>query len=202
MKRLKSYHYGFSLVEALLAMGLVLTLLGMISTLMREYTAVSRHTAARDNTFDGVGYALTEMTQELGSSIKFVSPASADSSTSLEFYRINPNLKRFPDRDDASDDDEDDFTDYDTFWDPHAPQYLWNVRYYKEATSGALIREVVSSKVDPGPDPGTGRQVMVAKIDGLKVTKMNPEYYKVELSFVEDKRLRTYSRIGRAWCKP
>lgn len=178
---------GFSLVESLLAMGLVLALLGMISTLMREYTAVSRHMAARDNTFDGVQYALTEMAQELGSAVGFVTPFSSPATT-LRFYRLNTSLERFPAIDTLPLND-----DGQPLWDPRDNTHLWDIHYFKEPSTGALIREVTPSS--------DARQVMVAKIDSLLVTKVSEGYYQLQLSFLEDKRLRSSSRIGRVWCR-
>lgn len=173
---------GFSLVEAMLAMGLVFTILGLISTLMREYSSVARHSDARDNTFDGVQYALAEMSHELGSAVQVTAEGS-----SLGFYRLDPSIVRFPLTNQGTP-----VTDFD--WLPRDPQQLMLVQYQREPSVGSLVRKTT------GPS-GNTRQTMVEKISGINVEKVksSPDLYLIALSFQEDKRLRSYSTQARLW---
>lgn len=183
---------GFSLLEAMIAMLLVMTLLGMISTLMREYSDVARHSAARDNTFDGVQFALTEMGHELGSAQRMLLPpesSPAANSTVLRFQRIDPTLQRFPD-DAALSYDEDGEPE---MWNTRDPD-KWMTVEYRENDAGALVRTVTR------PNGDTENQTMVDKIDSLLVTGDPAGFYTISLSFKEEKgRLRVFTTRARRW---
>ena len=180
-------------MEAMIAMLLVLTLLGLVSSLMRDFSDVARHSAARDNTMDGVQFALTEMGHELGSAQRVDLPWQNDppntTSTVLTFRRIDPSLERFPD-------------DYELTYDSDGEPLMWNTRDpskwmtvdYRENASGALIRTAT-------PAVGAANtQTMVSKVDSMLVTIVADNFYNLTLSFKEEKgRLRSFTMQARQW---
>lgn len=188
---------GFTLIESLFAMMLVLTILGLVSTLMREYSNVARYTAARDNTLDGVQFGLTEMGHELGTAqVMLAPPEDSDpgvTSTTLSFRRIDPSKRRFP-------------LNSELTYDEDGEPLMWNTRntanwmrvtFAKDA-AGALTRTTVTTT-----PAATVVQTMVPKIDSLLVTVVSKEYYQIQLSFREDTgRFRQYTVQTRRWVKP
>ena len=86
---------GFSLPEAMLAMLLVLSILGMVAVLMREYTQVSRYSDAKNQTLDGVQFALAEMSHEVESAVVLIAPSGSVSYDVLDFKRMDPAIERY-----------------------------------------------------------------------------------------------------------
>lgn len=187
------------MIESLFAMLLVMTLLGMTATLMREYSDASRFMAAKDNTFDGVQFALNEMVNEAGSAVRMDVPSETspvnEVNTTLRFRRINPDLQRFPDDDD------------DVLYDAEGEPVMWNtrdtttwMRVSYDLVDGGLVRTVT-------PAGGAARsEVMVPKISYLGVTTLPivnyEKFYRITLSFKEEKgRLRSFELVARRWVK-
>lgn len=178
---------GFSLLEAMIAMGLVFLILGLIATLMREYTGVNRLTSSKDATLDGVQFALREMRNELGSALDVMAPTTVGStSSSLAFTKINPRLGEdripyeFPAPIPAN-------------WAHADPSHLLDVVYAR--SGGKLIRTVTGL-------PTTSRQEVAAKIDGLTVFRKTRRNYVITVSFQELNRLKTYTLMTKRWVSP
>ena len=198
MKTRARSNKGFSLPETMVAMLLVLTILGMVAVLMREYARVSRHSDARDKTFDGVQFALTEMAHEVSSAIDLVQPAggAGSSSSTLVFRRIDPSIERFPlipedfpDEDEAAPEEFSEET-----WDPRVPAETMLVTYKREL-DGRILREVVR-------EAGTTTQPVAESTTGLTVEKQAGEYLLISLSFQQELTVRKYQMQTRVWSKP
>jgi type II secretory pathway pseudopilin PulG len=196
-----SQRRGFSLIEAMLGMLLVLTLLGMVSTLMREYSDAARFAAAKDNTFDGIQFALNEMANEVGSAVRFLTPSELagpmTTSTVLTFQRIDPALQRFPEETTLTDDPSNYDVDGDPLpWITRQPAEWMTIDYRK---SGAgLVRTAT-------PAGGAAQsQVMVANMNSLLITVLptasSSRYLQIDMAFQEEKgRLRTFQVTARRW---
>ncbi len=193
---------GFSLLEAMLAMFLVFLVLGLTAYLIREYSRVSKHAAARDNTFDGVQFALTELVKEIGSANSILQPASVGaSSTTLTLRRLDPTAVRLPD---PVLDDYDlwkyehldvstDGTGTEVFiWNPKHPDHQFQVTYSRDAITDQLIRETQRAS-------GVERHIVADMVSGFVVHRLSEDYYEVSLSFQEKQRLRTIVMEARAW---
>lgn len=191
---------GFSLPETMVAMLLVLSILGMVAVLMREYASVSRHTDARDKTFDGIQFALTEMAHEVSSAINLVQPASTagSNSSTLVFRRIDPSLERFPlIPEDIPDEDEEVPEEFsDETWDPRTPAETMLVTYRREL-DGRIVRQVVHAS-----GAATTNQTVADSTTGLTVTKQAGEYLLISLSFQQEMRVCQYQMQARVWSKP
>ncbi len=181
---------GFSLIEAMLAMGLVFTILGLLATLMREYSAVTRHASAKDETLDTAFFALVEMRNDLSSSIRTLTPgagADIDSQhTSLHFERMESR----PDRYQIVE-----FEDDLPKWNPRNPEHRIRIRYRRDGSSETLLREATRF------DGQAETSVMASKTAGFIVTKLGNRNYKLELTVKEEQRTKTLSIRGHVWSK-
>lgn len=181
---------GFSLLESMVAMGLVFLVLGLVSTLMQEYSTVSRHDADRDSTLDGVQHALAEMVSEFSSAIEVKQPDEG-SSASLVFTRLDPNpsTPRLPPRSATQALAEDGDSPR---WDFRPENQLLKVTYKIKNNSTNLIRRVKD-----------GNEAVLAKnVTAFNVTKRNNYHYLLSISFQEKNRLRSFSILAKTWLKP
>ena len=172
---------AFSLVEMMIAMLLVLALLGLVATLMREYTRVSRHTSARENTMDGVQTALSAMAQELSGAQQVLIPTSG-TSAAVSFLRVNPLTERFPPADEDS-----------GIWSALPASSLMYVFY------GVSNRQLArySYSYDTWV---TQSHVMATDIEGFQTAALSPTQYELALTFKETLRLKTFRTRVRIWC--
>lgn len=186
---------GFSLPEALIAMLLVLTILGMVAVMMREYSNVARFADAKDQTLDGVQFALSEMANEVGSAVSLVAPAAAVGSTSmhLEFHRMDPSIERYWLDPEADPEYDPDGNPLPVVWDFRNPAESMRVTYRREP-SGDLVREL-----DRG---GTiSSQIMARSVSALQLRKLEQDYLELEMSFQEQKRFQTFVAHARIWSR-
>ena len=169
---------GFSLVEMMIAMLLVLGLLGLVATLMREYSRVSRHTSARENTMDGAQTALSALAQELSGAQTVLSPLSGTSGA-VSFWRANPLAKRFPTAD-----------EYPYVW---TPKFSLMYVFY-----GVGNRQLVrySYAYDTA---ALQSHVMASDVEGFQATALSASQYELSLTFKETLRLRTFRTRVRIW---
>ncbi|MCA9779882.1 MAG: hypothetical protein KC800_24305 [Candidatus Eremiobacteraeota bacterium] len=173
----------------MIAMGLVFLVLGLMSVLMREYSDMTRHAAARDNTMDAVQYALRQMRNEVGGAAKILNPAfqpamppggTANLGDNLSFlkFRSADRDARFPP-----------FNALPADYDPWSEEYLSAVSYQQFEKS--LTRTAGSSPP----------QTVVPEINSFNVTQVGPRYLQLTLSFQEVRRHRHYSLDAKLWVK-
>lgn len=178
---------GFSLLEALIATGLVFLVLGVISVLLREYSALSRQATSRDNTLDAVQFALREMRNEVGGAVRILNPEFSKSpppgttqelGDSLSFmkFRSSDRSVRFPPFDELPAD-----------YDPWAQKFQTPVHYRQEGTT--LTRKAGN----------TPAQTMITEINVFDVKQVGQSYLQLTLSFQEERRHRHYSLDAKLW---
>jgi type II secretory pathway component PulJ len=164
----------------MLSMLLVLSVLGLVATLMREYTRVARHSEARDQTLDGVAFALAEMGHEASGANVLQTP-QAGLANELKFLRPDPRVNRYgllgPDP-------------ANPVWEPNASNQIMLVRYTHE--NGALVREVRR-------DSQTSRQTLAENVNALVVNKLDDDYLELSMSFQENRRVRSFSMKTKLW---
>ena len=176
-------------MESMIAMGLVFLVLGLMSVLMREYSDMSRHATARDNTMDAVQYALRQIRNELGGAVHILTPGfqadlppggSVNLGDSIAFskFRSADREARFPP-----------FHALPADYDPWSEEYLSTVSYQQFEKS--LTRTAGSSPP----------QTVVPEINSFNVTQMGPRYLQLTLSFQEVRRHRHYSLDAKLWVK-
>ncbi len=183
-----SRQQGFTLIEVMLSMLLVFTTLGLIATLMREYTKVSKFASARDNTLDALQMALVEVTQELSEAVDVSYPENAGQPwvDSVAFSRIDPSVERWSQ--DPLGGFEESFV-----WNPRAPDEYITVVYSRDGL-GTLNRASV------GPD-GSQNQAMASNLNRFQVLRLSQNRFRIALSFQEKNRLRVFTRDCRVWSK-
>lgn len=180
---------GFSLLESMIAMGLVFLVLGLLAVLMREYTGVNRLTSSKQATLDGVQFALREMRNELSCALDVTEPLNTgDTAFRLEFTRLNPNLgyARLP--------DPNTFPPYPPSWSEADPTHLLDVTYEIDGDK-RLVRTVAGL-------PSPSRQVVAQEIESLTISRLTKRRYDITVSFQELNRLKSYSLICKRWVSP
>lgn len=182
---------GFSLLEAMIAMGLAFLVLGLLAVLMREYTGVNRLTSSKQATLDGVQFALREMRNELSCALHVEKPGTGGPSTTnvLEFRRLNPQIgtDRLP--------DPNSFPPYPLSWSHADPTHLLDVTYEINSEK-QLVRSVTAGL------PARSDQVVAEEIASLTVTRTSKRRYDITVGFQELNRLKTYSLICKRWVSP
>ncbi len=184
------FRRGFSLPETMLAMLLVFTILGMVALLMREYSEVARFVDAKSRTFDGVQFALAEMSHEVASAVRMNAPRQGDpegtTSATLEFRRIDPAIERYSLKpDDAGDEGEP------VIWNFRKDDEMMRVLYQRNL-DGTVTRTVTRSG-------NVSTQKMCDSVTGMMVLKRAQDYLEIQLSFEEEKRVRTFVSQTRVW---
>lgn len=182
----------------MIAMLLVMTTLGLIALLMREYSDVSRFTDAKEKTLDGVQFALAEMAHEVGAAVRMVAPSSGAAvganTATLEFRRFDPAVERF---NLPAEPPEDPMTGevLPLEWNPRNLAETMLVVYRRDA-NGELFREVTRASST------FSRQTMCPQVASLSVTKLDGGYLKLTLGFQENLRLRNFTMQTRVWSRP
>lgn len=187
---------GFSLPETLLALLLVFGILGMVAVIMREYSQVARFVDAKARTFDGIQFALSEMSHEVSSAVALIAPSKAagvgTTSATLEFRRMDPAVDRYwlnPNNFEAEEGDPDGGEP--AVWDFRNPNEMMRVAYHREL-NGELIRTVNRQN-------GVSRQKMCDSLTGMLITKQAEDYLQIRVSFQEEKRVRGFVVQTRVW---
>ena len=176
-------------MESMIAMGLVFLVLGLMSVLMREYSDMSRHATARDNTMDAVQYALRQIRNELGGAVHILTPGfqadlppggSVNLGDSIAFskFRSADREARFPP-----------FHALPAHYDAWSEDYLTTVSC--QQTGAALTRTA----------SGTPAQTVVPEINSFNITQVSPTYLQITLSFQEVRRHRHFSLDAKLWVK-
>ena len=168
---------------------LVITVLGLIAVLMREYSDVSRFTDAKERTLDGIQFALAEIAHEVGSSVRLSAPTGTSGPT-LSFRRFDPAVERFnlpevnPD------------PDIPLEWNPRNLTTETMFVTYRRELNGELVRTLVRAS------GATSQQVMAPQVASFNVTKLDADYLQLSLGFQEQLRLRTFTMQAKIWPKP
>ena len=123
---------GFSLVEALVASGLLLVILGSLALLVRTYSGSSRASEAHDSSLAGARLALESLRRDGEAAVKWLEPVlhSDSPEPAARLRRINPEVVRLPET----------MPPTPGTWDPYAASDLIEVYYHMVGES--LMRQV------------------------------------------------------------
>jgi hypothetical protein len=161
----RSRHRGVSLAEALLTSFIMMMILAVVASLMRQYSDITRHAARKDASIE-LRQGLESIRHELMSAVEITAPLPGASSGVLEFTRVDPAIPR-PAPLPAP-----------VAWDPLTD--IMQVRY-ERLVSGLLVRRVT----------GGGQQTVLASCSFFQATTNDRTIY-LTGSVQEDKIVRSY----------
>lgn len=155
---------GFTLAEALVACGLLLSILTAMAVLVRSFSASGRASDVHASSLSGARLAMESVRRDAESATKLLEPVlgSVNPEPTLRLQRIDPEVARLP---------EDYPSSPPAFWDPYEPTQVVEVRY--SMLGQTLIREV-------GFQDGTLRKTRVAEnLGGFSVSSLPDETLQV-----------------------
>ncbi|MEW6279390.1 MAG: prepilin-type N-terminal cleavage/methylation domain-containing protein [Candidatus Eremiobacterota bacterium] len=172
---------GFSLVECLVTLLLVLVILGATGALLREYAGMTKTSSGSERIL-AVQTALFLIDRELHQAVTLNQPVAASPSALLELTKVNPAVNAFPAR-------PGDRLPYPLVppgpgFDPLDPADMLTVRY--QDIGGSLLRQVID------PSGGVRTQVAVQGIDGFSAKLVGPQLVEVEVSLNLIARVQEY----------
>lgn len=169
---MKRRHSGFTLLEALLTLGLVGLILGRAGGLLVEYWRLSQHAERKSTQASAVQVAMNLMLQDVRTSLTLVSPPAAPQypmTAELRFWRVaDPDWSATPQNWLPTPVPT---TQPTPAWAPHDPAHLQEICYHKDS-QGILWRDRGPTGFATTPQ----EQVLLAEsVDGFAVRKTGRE---------------------------
>lgn len=176
--------HGFSLLEIMIAMGLIFLLLGLAGLLVKDTAAVLKRSAPHERFLQVVELGLRRVVSEVGSAEQLLAPASGTSAflvlTQIENVPSNGRLPNpIPDP-------------VPVFWDPASPTSV--ITY--QVDSGVLKRQEVS------PTLGLLNDVVARGLAGMSVERLDPQWARITMTVQVNEKLETVSQEARIWLDP
>ena len=172
-------------MEALVALGLLALVIGLVAGLAREYSAILSFSASKDAT-NRAGDGLEQISREVEQSSEVVTPTMGGlgASDRLVFHKLNLSAS---DRYQAWVP-----PDYQP-WQPKRSNDLLTISYFLEG--GDLLRQL-----DQNGQPAR-RSVVVPGVNDFSVVYPSLDCVQLKLSMQEKRLLRTYASEAHRWSR-
>ncbi|MFN8613722.1 MAG: type II secretion system protein [Vulcanimicrobiota bacterium] len=169
---------AFTLLEALVTLGLVAVVFGALMIMLLQAFRIARKSSDKTVTAEAAELGLERMSSEAREALLILNPVVGATDTQLVFKKVNPDnsvTNRLPNTPPAP--------DTTAIWDPFTPTYLLKVRY-------SLSGEQLMREVGPAVGPSTATMRLCERTRYLKVIRPESNHLTLELS-VQDGQLVT-----------